>query len=66
MGKVNRKKSAYLALGILCLAIMLVTACGKKGDLYLPEEKPTEQKAKAAAAPDKTDEKKKEQKETQE
>jgi|GEM_PF-5084286 len=33
----------YLKLGILalCLALVLLTACGQKGDLYLPDQHAT-------------------------
>ncbi len=59
-----------LVLTTLCLAMILVTACGKKGDLYLPETKVPETKApekvQTETTPDKTETQKKEQKEPQE
>ena len=74
MIKHNKQKTWWVVLGALCLATVLLAACGKKSDLYLPETVP--EKVPAAEAPtqntqlptepNQTDEQKKDQKKLEE
>ncbi|WP_455375224.1 LPS translocon maturation chaperone LptM [Kaarinaea lacus] len=61
MNKINIRNSAILALGTICLLTISLTSCGKKADLYMPEEK-----AKVTSTTDKEKQKKKDQTTVQE
>jgi predicted small lipoprotein YifL len=39
MSKINNHASQALIIGAICFLVLVLAACGKKGDLYLPEEK---------------------------
>ena len=61
LSKFNKRNSAILALGAICLLTVSLTSCGKKADLYMPEEK-----AKVTSTTDKEEQKKKDQKKVEE
>lgn len=37
--KFINRNSLAVSLAVICFVVLLLSACGKRGDLYLPEEK---------------------------